>query len=36
MDQTEIDYWCKEFPSLDRQEVIDILEAIENDENNND
>ena len=25
----EIDYWCKEFPDLDREEVVDILSVIE-------
>ena len=25
----EIDYWCQEFPDLDREEVIDILSVIE-------
>ena len=34
LDQTivtneEIDYWCKEFPDLSRQEVIEILSVIE-------
>ena len=32
MDQNEIDYWCNEFPMLDREEVIDILEAVQLDE----
>ena len=27
--EEEIDYWCKEFPDLDRQEVIEILNVIE-------
>ena len=25
----EVDYWCQEFPELDRQEVIEILSVIE-------
>ena len=34
LDQTivtdeEIDYWCKEFPDLDREEVIGVLSVIE-------
>ena len=29
VDNEEIDYWCKEFPDLDRQEVIEILSVIE-------
>ena len=29
VDKEEIDYWCKEFPDLDRQEVIEILSVIE-------
>ncbi len=27
----EIEYWCKEFPSLDKQDVIDLLEAVQDD-----
>ena len=30
MDQKEIDYWCKEYPHLSRNEVIEILEVIDN------
>ena len=29
MDQKEIDYWCKEYPSLDRKEVIMILKILD-------
>ena len=29
MDPEEVNYWCKEFPDLDRDEVISILEVIE-------
>ena len=34
LDQTivtkeEIDYWCSEYPDLDRNEVIEILEVID-------
>ena len=25
----ELDYWCKEFPDLSREEVADILECVE-------
>ena len=25
----ELDYWCKEFPDLDREEVLSILEIID-------
>ena len=25
----ELDYWCKEFPELTREEVADILECVE-------
>ena len=38
MYQVEIDYWCNEFPTLDREEIIDLLEAVNLDiqrENNN-
>jgi hypothetical protein len=31
VDPDEIEYWCKEFPSLDRQDVIDLLEACQDD-----
>lgn len=29
MDPKEIDYWCKEYPDLDREEVIQILEVLD-------
>jgi len=29
MDPQEIDYWCKEYPTLDRDEVILILEILD-------
>ena len=25
----ELDYWCKEYPDLDREEVLEILECID-------
>ena len=25
----EIEYWCKEFPDLDREDIIDLMEASE-------
>ena len=27
--EEEIDYWCKEFPDLDREVIEDLLEAAE-------
>ena len=27
IDQDELDYWVKEFPELEEQEIIDILEV---------
>ena len=27
--EEEIDYWCKEFPDLDRKEVIQVLSVID-------
>ena len=29
VDNEEIDYWCKELPDLNREEVIEILSVIE-------
>ncbi len=29
MDQKEIDYWCEEYPTLSRDEVIQILEVLD-------
>ena len=29
VDDEELDYWCREFPSLDRAEVAEILECID-------
>ena len=29
MDQKEIDYWCGEYPTLSRKEVIQILEILD-------
>ena len=29
MDPKEIDYWCKEYPTLSRKEVIQILEILD-------
>ena len=31
VEEYEIEYWCKEFPELDRQDIIDLLEALEDD-----
>ena len=31
IDQEEIDYWLKEYPELDEEDIIDILEATEAD-----
>ena len=25
----ELDYWCKEYPDLDREEVLEIIECID-------
>ena len=30
---TELEYWKEQFPELDEQEIIDLLLAIEADEN---
>ncbi len=30
----ELDYWCNEFPTLERREIEEILEAIELDKTN--
>ena len=27
--EEELDYWCKEYPELDRAEVAEILECVE-------
>ena len=29
MTEEEIDYWCEEFPDLDRDDIVDILEELE-------
>ena len=29
VDKEELDYWCKEYPDLDREEVKEILECID-------
>ena len=29
VDDEELDYWCKEYPHLDRAEVAEILECID-------
>ena len=29
MDPKEIDYWCEEYPTLSRDEVIQILEVLD-------
>ena len=29
MDPKQIDYWCKEYPTLSRNEVIQILEVLD-------
>ena len=29
MDPKEIDYWCEEYPTLSRKEVIQILEVLD-------
>ena len=29
VDEEELDYWCREFPSLDRAEVAEILQCID-------
>ena len=29
LSEKEIEYWCEEYPDLDRSEVIEILEMIE-------
>ena len=29
MDPKEIDYWCREYPDLSREEVIEILDVID-------
>ena len=29
IDEKEIEWWCKEYPDLDREEIIDVLEIVE-------
>ncbi len=29
MDPKEIDYWCEEYPTLDRDEIVFILELLD-------
>ena len=29
IDEDELEYWCKEYPDLDREEVIAILECVD-------
>lgn len=33
MDQKELEYWMEEYPELDEEEILDILEAISMEEN---
>ena len=33
VEEYEIDYWCKEFPELEREDIADLLQALEDDKN---
>jgi hypothetical protein len=35
IDREEFDYWCREYPELDRQEILDVLCQFDEDEINN-
>ncbi len=33
VEEYEIEYWCKEFPDLAREDIADLLQALEDDKN---
>lgn len=35
IDRDEFDWWCDEYPELDREEILYVLEAVEGEEINN-
>ena len=35
IDRWELEWWCQEYPELDEEEILDVLEAFEDEEINN-